>query len=106
MVHGFFASPEYWVNTTTGEIVKDKPVDTANYRHVEAVEAGKCLASYILGGDASLIGNPTYNANSTNYTAKKYHEFVNDMPRVGAVSWTVTKGAETEYQYKKDFSVS
>lgn len=105
MVHGFFASPEYWVNTTTGEIVKDEPVDTANYRHVEAVEAGKCLASYILGGDASLIGNPTYNANSTNYTAKKYHEFVNDMPRVGAVSWTVTKGAETEYQYKKDFSV-
>lgn len=105
MVHGFFASPEYWVNTTTGEIVKDKPVDTANYRHVEAVEAGKCLASYILGGDASLIGNPTYNANSTNYTAKKYHEFVKDMPRVGAVSWTVTKGAETEYQYKKDFSV-
>ncbi len=105
MVHGFFASPEYWVNTTTGEIVKDKPVDTTNYRHVEAVEAGKCLASYILGGDASLIGNPTYNANSTNYTAKKYHEFVNDMPRVGAVSWTVTKGAETEYQYKKDFSV-
>ena len=106
MVHGFFASPEYWVNTTTGEIVKDKPVDTANYRHVEAVEAGKCLASYILGGDASLIGNPTYNANSTNYTAKKYHEFVNDMPRVGAVSWTVTKGAETEYQYKKDFNVA
>ena len=106
MVHGFFASPEYWVNTTTGEIVKDKPVDTANYRHIEAVEAGKCLASYILGGDASLIGNPTYNANSTNYTAKKYHEFVNDMPRVGAVSWTVTKGAETEYQYKKDFNVA
>ncbi|MDE7034440.1 MAG: molybdopterin-dependent oxidoreductase, partial [Mucispirillum sp.] len=106
MVHGFFASPEYWVNTTTGEIVKDKPVDTANYRHVEAVEAGKCLASYILGGDASLIGNPTYNANSTNYTAKKYHEFVNDMPRVGAVSWTVTKGAKTEYQYKKDFNVA
>ena len=105
MVHGFFASPEYWVNTTTGEIVKDKPVDTANYRHIEAVEAGKCLASYILGGDASLIGNPTYNANSTNYTAKRYHEFVNDMPRVGAVSWTVTKGAKTEYQYKKDFNV-
>ncbi|MDE7314343.1 MAG: molybdopterin-dependent oxidoreductase [Mucispirillum sp.] len=105
MVHGFFASPEYYVNTTTGDIVKDDPSDPINYRHIEAVEAGKCLASYILGGDASIIGNPTYNANSTNYTATKYNEISNNMPRVGAVSWTVTKGAETEYQYKKDFSV-
>lgn len=105
MVHGFFASPEYWVNTTTGEIQKDRPTDTTNFRHIEAVEAGKCLASYILGGDASIIGNPTYNANSTNWTAKKYHEISNNMPRVGAVSWTVTKGADTDYQYKKDFSV-
>lgn len=106
MVHGFFASPAYWVNTKTGEIVKDKPVDTTDYRYIEAVEAGKCLASYILGGDALLIGNPTYNANSTNYTAKKYHEISNNMPRVGAVSWPVSKGTETEYQYKKDFNVA
>lgn len=105
MVHGFFASPEYYVNTTTGEIVKEKPADTTGYRHIEAVEAGKCLASYILGGNAALIGNPKYNANSTNYTAKKYHEFSNNMPRVGKVSWKVTKGAGTEYQYKKDFNV-
>lgn len=105
MVHGFFASPEYYVNTTTGEIVKEKPADTTDYRHIEAVEAGKCLASYILGGNAALIGNPKYNANSTNYTAKKYHEFsVNNMPRVGKVSWKVTKGEKTEYQYKKDFN--
>ncbi len=105
MVHGFFASPEYYVNTTTGEIVKEKPADTTGYRHIEAVEAGKCLASYILGGNAALIGNPKYNTNSTNYTAKKYHEFSNNMPRVGKVSWKVTKGAGTEYQYKKDFNV-
>ncbi len=105
MVHGFFASPEYYVNTTTGQIVKEKPADTTGYRHIEAVEAGKCLASYILGGNAALIGNPKYNANSTNYTAKKYHEFSNNMPRVGKVSWKVTKGAGTEYQYKKDFNV-
>lgn len=104
MVHGFFASPEYYVNTTTGEIVKEKPADTG-YRHIEAVEAGKCLASYILGGNAALIGNPKYNAASTNYTAKKYHEFSNNMPRVGKVSWKVTKGEKTEYQYKKDFNV-
>ncbi len=104
MVHGFFASPEYYVNTTTGEIVKEKPADTTGYRHIEAVEAGKCLASYILGGNAALIGNPKYNANSTNYTAKKYHEFSNNMPRVGKVSWKVTKGEKTEYQYKKDFN--
>ncbi len=105
MVHGFFASPEYYVNTTTGQIVKEKPSDTTGYRHIEAVEAGKCLASYILGGNAALIGNPKYNENSTNYTAKKYHEFSNNMPRVGKVSWKVTKGAGTEYQYKKDFNV-
>ncbi len=105
MVHGFFASPEYYVNTTTGKIVKEKPADTTGYRHIEAVEAGKCLASYILGGNAALIGNPKYNTNSTNYTAKKYHEFSNNMPRVGKVSWKVTKGAGTEYQYKKDFNV-
>lgn len=104
MVHGFFASPEYYVNTTTGEIVKEKLADTTDYRHIEAVEAGKCLASYILGGNAALIGNPKYNANSTNYTAKKYHEFSNNMPRVGKVSWKVTKGEKTEYQYKKDFN--
>lgn len=108
MVHGFFASPEYWVNTTTGEIQKDAPTeaDAANFRHIEAVEPGECLASYILGGNAALIGNPTYNASSTNYTAKKYHEISANMPRVGNVTWTVTKGANTEYQYKKDFNVA
>lgn len=167
MVHGFFASPEYYINTAQytdgtdtsigstlnaniGEITS-KPADYDNwkmeegtwyiqsdgtvstsrptsgtarivnmrwvngtrysydypaYRHIEAVEAGKCLASYILGGDVSIIGNPTYNANSTNYTAKKYHEISPNLARVGKVTYPVSKVNNTEYQYKKDFKVA
>lgn len=104
MVHGFFASPAYYVNTTTGEIVKDKPEDMTNYRYVEAVEGGKCLAAYIMGNDTRL--QSALYSNSTNYTAKKFNEISAGLARAGQVSWTVTKGDATEYQYKKDFNVA
>lgn len=106
MVHGFFASPEYWVNTTTGEMVNVAPSgeDIKNYRHIEAVKGGECLAAYIMGNDTRLQ-KALYSA-SSNYTAKKFNEFSNGLARAGQVSWQVSKGAATEYQYKKDFNVA
>ena len=97
MVHGFFASPEYWVHTTTGEIVLQDPKDTKNtYRHIAEVKEGECLAAYIMGNDKRLT-KANYN-NAKNYTAKKY----GNKARAGLVSWAIKKGDQTEYLYKKD----
>lgn len=96
MVHGFFASPEYWVHTTTGEIVLQDPKDTKNYRHIAEVKEGECLAAYIMGSDNRLV-NANYD-NAKNYTAKKF----GNKARAGLVSWAITKGDQTEYLYKKD----
>ncbi len=96
MVHGFFASPEYWVNTTNGEITLTKPSDATNYRHITEVKPGECLAAYIMGSDDRLT-KANYNL-SKNYTAKQY----GNKARAGLVSWEVKKGDQTEYLYKKD----
>lgn len=97
MVYGFFASPEYWVNTTNGEIETIKPEDLTDYRHVEEVKPGECLAAYIMGSDARLT--KALYKNTQNYTAQKFA--AGDKARAGLCSWTIAKGDATEYLYKK-----
>lgn len=106
-VYGFFASPEYYVHTETGEIVMDKPVtDIEKYRHVEEVKPGYSFADYIMGSDDRL-SKAFYD--NRNYTSNKYS--TKNYVRGGKVAWTIKGVAantgdlsgNTSYQYKKDF---
>lgn len=99
-VYGFFASPEYYVNKTTGEISLSPVTD---YVKVNAVEAGRSLADYILGSEAAVFQNVTYADTGSTYTAQQF----GTNKRFGS-SCTYPKGTDTlgvsEYQYKNDFN--
>lgn len=104
-VYGFFASPEYWVNKTDGTIVMSDPSDTTNYIHVQAVEAGKSLADYIMGSD-NRLSLADYSAGGS-YTAKQFATASGGAKRgSGSCTYPVGKdtAGSTEYQYKKDFN--
>ncbi len=79
-LYGFFDSPEYWINTTTGEI---SLTEVAGYRKINAVPSGRSYASWIMGSDDRLT-KANYSA-SNNYTARAY----GSMPRAGLCSYPV-----------------
>ncbi len=66
-VHGFFDSPEYWVNEKTGEIAF---AQNSASRKINAVPAGMSLSAYIMGDDTRLQ-KAKYSA-ADNYTAQKF----------------------------------
>ncbi len=104
-VYGFFDSPEYWLNETTGEI---SLTEQTGWTKVNAVPAGRSYASWIMGNDDRLT-YAKYSA-SKNYTAKQYVT-KGDMPRASLCSMTI--GGETpayqadvnatKYYTKKDY---
>ncbi len=57
LVHGFFASPEYWVHNTNRAIELTNPGDSVNYTYIEAVAPGKAYADYIIGNGSIKIKN-------------------------------------------------
>ena len=97
MVYGFFDSPEYYINKTTGVITFDTDPGDGSVK-VNAVPAGKSLSAYIMGSDDRL----TKAAYSGNYVA---NQFATKQPkRNGSVcSYTATAGENTKYQTKKDY---
>lgn len=96
MVYGFFDSPEYYINKSTGTISFTDPQDGSV--KVNAVPAGRSLSAYIMGSDARLT-KADYNGN---YVAD---QFAAKQPkRNGSVcSYTAAAGEATKYQTKKDF---
>ncbi len=99
MVYGFFDSPEYWINAATGDVVLADPSNT-DYTKVEAVPAGRSLASYILGSDG--LPNANYGTaidGAVNYMSGKF----SGTARAAGCSYiTSTKVSSTAYYYKKD----
>lgn len=53
MVYGFFASPEYWIDSA-GNISLDNKDGDPSYVRVDAVPAGQSYADYIMGQDGRL----------------------------------------------------
>ncbi len=124
MVYGFFASPEYWIHigvkevkdennviTTvevkaTGEIVLSEPSQNLEqYNKVDAVPAGRALASYIMG-DGNYLGG-TYDATGDNatYTSAKFISANPPITRGARCDYLVTAGVgTTPYMYKQDFT--
>ena len=97
MVYGFFDSPEYYINKTTGVITFDTDPGDGSVK-VNAVPAGKSFSAYIMGNDDRLT-KADYNGN---YVA---NQFATKQPkRNGSVcSYTATAGENTKYQTKKDY---
>jgi anaerobic selenocysteine-containing dehydrogenase len=94
MVYGFFDSPEYDLNETTGDITVPAPSTTAGHRKVPAVSAGRSYASWILGNKANA---PDYSATITNYTAGRF----TGTKRWNLCSYPAAKN--TKYKTKQNF---
>lgn len=109
-VYGFFDSPEYNINETTGAITVTTAPAGAGERKINAVPNGRSYASWIMGSDDRLTkANYNVSANSrgvVNYTATAY----GNIPRASLCSMTV-KGVpahsadvnSTKYYAKKDY---
>lgn len=103
-VYGFFDSPEYNINETTGNITVTTAPAGAGERKINAVPSGRSYASWIMGSD-NRLAQANYNT-SSNYTATAY----GNMPRAGLCSLTI-KGVpahsadvnSTKYYAKKDY---
>ncbi len=98
-VYGFFSSPDYYVNETTGAI----SLSDNGGKKINAVPAGRSLADYILGSDAAKLQNITYEDTGSTYTAKQF----GTNKRFGS-ECNYPKGTNTsnssEYKYKNDFN--
>ncbi len=81
MVYGFFDSPGYWLNESTGEFDFDTPapldgeerekdVNGVHYRWINPVEPGKSYSAYIMGDDDRLT-KIRYDKSSS-YTAVQF----------------------------------
>ena len=57
MVYGFFASPEYYIDSTTGNI---SLTSQNGYTKVNAVPAGYSYADYILGNEDNRLAEAKY----------------------------------------------
>jgi anaerobic selenocysteine-containing dehydrogenase len=111
VLYGFFDSPEYWIRianavegSTLGSITTTNP-NSADWRKVLAVPAGRSYASWIMGSDDRLT-KATYANTGNNYTATQY----GNMPRAGRCSYPVGGNAPTEtntansrYYTKRDY---
>ena len=104
MVYGFFDSPEYYVNKTTGAITFDTDPGDGSVK-VNAVPAGKSLSAYIMGNDDRLT-KADYNGN---YVANR---FATKQPKrngsvcsyeVQGVTATEENVKTSKYKTKQDF---
>lgn len=103
MVYGFFETPEYWRNTTTGEISFDDKSADKKFVYVAAVPAGQSLSAYIMGQDDRLT-KAQYSA-SNNYMAKQFAT-KNIARNTSIAKFTFTDSSNTKYQYKKEMNVA
>ena len=99
-VYGFFASPKYWIDESTGNI---SLAEQASWTKINEVPAGRSLADYILGSDAAKLQTVTYANTGSTYTAQQF----GTNKRFGS-GCTYPIGTNTsgtsEYQYKNDFN--
>ncbi len=123
MVHGFFDSPEYWVHvgiegtwnkdtyawdgqvSSTGVISFVKPTaNTAEYRKINAVPAGKSLSAYVMGNDDRLT-KATYDITGATATyASKMYNSKQPKRNLQTCQYTAILGDESKYMYKKDLN--
>lgn len=105
-VYGFFDSPAYWINESTGEIsLKEQ----AGWTKINEVPAGRSYAAWIMGSDDRLT-YAKYSA-SNNYTANAYSSVDQDKPRASLCSMTICGETPayqadiktTKYYTKKDY---
>ena len=97
MVYGFFDSPEYNINETTGIITVTTAVAGGGERKVQAVPAGKSLSAYVMGSDDRLT-KLKYNK-SLNYTATQYGAISRNL----SIS-TYPSDKSSKYYYKQDMN--
>ncbi len=123
MVYGFFASPAYWIHVgvkevkdkdgnvttaevkATGEIVFAEPsLNPEQYNKVDAVPAGKALASYIMGNGDCLGGTYDETGANATYMSAKFISANPSITRGATCDYPVTAGTGTTYMYKRDFA--
>ncbi len=102
MVYGFFETPEYWRNKTTGEISFDNKSADTNYIYVAAIPAGQSFSAYIMGDDARLT-KAKYSA-SQNYMAQQFASKV-DKRNTSVAKFSFANIQNTKYDYKKQMNV-
>lgn len=100
MVYGFFETPAYWRNTTTGEISFDDKSADGNYVYVAAIPAGQSFSAYIMGDDTRLT-QAKYSV-SNNYMAQQFATKV-DKRNTSVANFKVADN--TKYEYKKQINV-
>jgi anaerobic selenocysteine-containing dehydrogenase len=97
MVYGFFDSPAYDLDETTGDItvpvISTPPA--AGHRNVPAVPTGRSYASWVLGSNNNARD---YSDTATNYTATRF----TGTKRWAECDYTVSV-ANTKYKTKQDF---
>lgn len=103
MVYGFFETPAYWRNTTTGEISFDDKSADGNYVYVAAIPAGQSFSAYIMGDDNRLT-KAKYSV-SNNYMAQQFATKV-DQRNTTAANFTFADINNTKYAYKKQMNVA
>ena len=97
MVYGFFDSPAYNINETTGVITVTTAAAGSGERKVQAVPAGKSLSAYVMGSDDRLT-KLKYNV-SKNYTATQYGNISRNLS-----TSTYPSDTNSKYYYKQDMS--
>ena len=103
MVYGFFETPAYWRNTTTGEISFDDKSADGNYVYVAAIPAGQSFSAYIMGDDTRLT-QAKYSV-SNNYMAQQFATKV-DQRNTSVANFTFADINNTKYAYKKQMNVA
>ncbi|MDR0453964.1 MAG: molybdopterin-dependent oxidoreductase [Deferribacteraceae bacterium] len=103
MVYGFFDSPGYSLDESSGNI----DVPGTYGREVTEVPAGRSYCSWILGNNTK---GKNYTENSipsdteiANYTANKFAEINPGFKRWSPCSYQVNQGGNTAYKTKQDF---
>lgn len=105
MVYGFFETPEYWRNTTTGEITFTNPNNETDYVYVAAIPAGQSFSAYIMGSDTRLT-KALYSA-SNNYMAQQFNTKTSSLARNTSIAnYTFKNLGSSKYAYKKQMNVA
>lgn len=105
MVYGFFETPAYWRNKTTGDISFDDKSSDGNYVYVAAIPAGQSFSAYIMGDDTRLT-QAKYSA-SNNYMAQQFNTKTPNLTRNTSVAnFTFADINNTKYAYKKQMNVA
>ena len=103
MVYGFFASPEYYIDSTTGNI---SLTSQNGYTKVNAVPAGYSYADYILGNEDNRLAEAKYGTAINGKVNYNSLEFSKSSQKVRGGRCKLGKdntvGANAAYYYKKD----